>query len=708
MNQLRVFILVCCGVHAANAQRLATVESQSLQRILVAEDARGTGMDSIAPLVDGLASRDTLLRRVAVRAIGRLQRPALVASIIPLLGDHNPAVRATTANAVGQALSRARRTFSAGDSSQTVVALAAHSLIVALGRERNRLVADAMIESLGRLALADSTEARTAERGMLEQVRARPPTAIAMEGWYWLARARRQTGALTAGTVDWIRGGVRTATSASARRVALLALSANGSLDSATVLSAAHDADAQVRRLALASIATLSPASRAAVLQRAFADASPLVRVAAMAAARTGNARPDCAAIAVAAGDANDQVALTAIDALGSPCVDEPAAAATLVQIVRSRRSGLPVATHGWQRAAHALLALAKAEPARATPFAATFAVSPSWGERLYAARTAAVTRDTALLIRFSDDSDHNVREAAITGLSAVVKHAGDSVYIAALHASGNQVVLAAATALNGTPSANALPALLDAFDSISARHRENSRDPRREILRRITELGSAKDAPRVTPWLADFDTTIAFAADSALRKWGVTATPHPVPLSTAAAPLARTYLQRLITVKVTMSEASGGGSFVVDLLADEAPVTVARIVTLVRQHYYDGHVFQRVEPDFVVQGGGPDASEYVGDSIFTRDELGQRSHARGTVGMSSRGRDTGDAQWFVNLVDNTRLDHEYTVFGQVTSGMQIVDAILEGDTIARVEIVRGRARRAGGSDAAGSPSRTR
>ena len=62
--------------------------------------------------------------------------------------------------------------------------------------------------------------------------------------------------------------------------------------------------------------------------------------------------------------------------------------------------------------------------------------------------------------------------------------------------------------------------------------------------------------------------------------------------------------------------------------------------------------------------------------------------HIGGTVGISTRGRDTGDAQIFVNLVDSPRLDHIYTVFAEVVSGMDVVDAILEGDVIERVEVV--------------------
>jgi cyclophilin family peptidyl-prolyl cis-trans isomerase len=122
--------------------------------------------------------------------------------------------------------------------------------------------------------------------------------------------------------------------------------------------------------------------------------------------------------------------------------------------------------------------------------------------------------------------------------------------------------------------------------------------------------------------------------------------------------------------------------------LTREAPATVAHLVRLARSGYYNGLALHRVEPNFVVQGGGPGETEYIGDSVFMRDELGRTTHARGTIGISSRGRDTGDAQWFINLVDNPLLDHEYTVFGEIVSGRAVAERIVEGDRIARVEVL--------------------
>ena len=133
--------------------------------------------------------------------------------------------------------------------------------------------------------------------------------------------------------------------------------------------------------------------------------------------------------------------------------------------------------------------------------------------------------------------------------------------------------------------------------------------------------------------------------------------------------------------------EMQGGGVIEIELHPFEAPTNVARFARQAREGYFEGLTFHRVVANFVIQGGSPGANEYVGDGPYGRDEIGDRSHLRGTVGISTRGRDTGDAQIFINLVDNVRLDHNYTIIGTVVSGMDIVDAALEGATIQRVTI---------------------
>jgi cyclophilin family peptidyl-prolyl cis-trans isomerase len=137
-------------------------------------------------------------------------------------------------------------------------------------------------------------------------------------------------------------------------------------------------------------------------------------------------------------------------------------------------------------------------------------------------------------------------------------------------------------------------------------------------------------------------------------------------------------------TMRLVMAS---GDTIDAELLTDEAPLTVARIARLARRGYYDGLTFHRVALNFVIQGGSPGANEYAGDGPYMRDELTARSHERGTFGISTRGRDTGDAQLFVNLVDNPRLDYDYTVWARVTRGLTAIDRIGEGDVIRRLEI---------------------
>ncbi len=409
----------------------------------------------------------------------------------------------------------------------------------------------------------------------------------------------------------------------------------------------------------------------------------------------------ECARIAPRVHADNPRTMLGAIDSLALCTPDASddgtarigtlrAIAATLdPRDVPRKRNGV-----SWHAAAHALVALAHTPGGAraAADLLPRFVVHPRPQVREYAARAAAQLKIGAVLLQLAADADDNVRATAIAGLSQVGKHAYDSVYVAALAASGYQVVLAGATALAGTSNPAAVPSLLNSLDRLSAERRENSRDERMMILNRLSEFGAPDDAPRVERYLTDFDTTVAAKAASMLTKWtGKPVVAHAQPLPIRAEPLAQLFRTRGMQLRITMAKSSGGGTIVVRLFNDEAPATIARIVRLARAHYYDGLTFHRIVPGFVIQGGSPGANEYVGDASFMRDETAVRFHLRGTLGISTRGHDTGDAQFFVNLIDNRRLDNDYTVFGAVISGMDVVDQILEGDVMARVEIIGGK-----------------
>jgi cyclophilin family peptidyl-prolyl cis-trans isomerase len=117
-------------------------------------------------------------------------------------------------------------------------------------------------------------------------------------------------------------------------------------------------------------------------------------------------------------------------------------------------------------------------------------------------------------------------------------------------------------------------------------------------------------------------------------------------------------------------------GDVEIELFAEEAPQTVNNFVFLAREGYFDGVVFHRVVPGFVIQGGDPTGTGRGGPGYRFRDELDhRRQYTRGTVAMANAGPNTNGSQFFICLQD-VGLPHAYTIFGQVTSGMDAVDTI--------------------------------
>ena len=131
-------------------------------------------------------------------------------------------------------------------------------------------------------------------------------------------------------------------------------------------------------------------------------------------------------------------------------------------------------------------------------------------------------------------------------------------------------------------------------------------------------------------------------------------------------------------------------GTIEIHLDVVEAPLTTASFVALARAGFYDGLVFHRVEPGFVVQGGCPRGDGNGGPGYALRCEITRRPYGRGAVGMALSGKDTGGSQFFVTLSPQPHLDGGYTLFGQVVAGMDAVDRIRPGDVIERVEVWTG------------------
>ncbi len=128
-------------------------------------------------------------------------------------------------------------------------------------------------------------------------------------------------------------------------------------------------------------------------------------------------------------------------------------------------------------------------------------------------------------------------------------------------------------------------------------------------------------------------------------------------------------------------------GDITIELFPGDAPLTVLNYVKLAEKGFYDDLVFHRVAPNFVIQDGDPRGDGWGSPGYAIRSEFNKRHFTRGTVGMASAGKDTEGSQFFVTHSVQPHLDGRYTVFGRVSSGMDIVDGIQEGDAIFTISI---------------------
>ena len=142
-------------------------------------------------------------------------------------------------------------------------------------------------------------------------------------------------------------------------------------------------------------------------------------------------------------------------------------------------------------------------------------------------------------------------------------------------------------------------------------------------------------------------------------------------------------------------------GNVVFELFEEEAPNTVANIISLTESGFYDGVKFHRVIPNFMAQGGDPLSKDadprndgtggpgYMIPSEF--DAPNARKHFRGTLSMANSGPDTGGSQFFITVLPTTHLNGRHTVYGRVIEGMEIVDALEIGDVIEKATVLNKR-----------------
>ncbi|HUR21370.1 MAG TPA: peptidylprolyl isomerase [Vicinamibacterales bacterium] len=586
--------------------------------------------DDVTALLAALKSRNPVVQRLAVRTAGRLERASLKDAIVPLLRAADAGVRAEAANAMGQIR-------------------AAYDYGSLLREEKAGPVRAVLYETIGRVAPVPETETLLVAGLTDASAEARTGAAGGLES---LFRLSNRTLKPAPATIDALRQAFRVNTAALFRELVLLTLNAAGDKDPRTFALAFGNPNPQVRRLAVLGS------------RQWIDDASPMVRYEAIRLAGT------CDRAVSALRDGSELVVLAAIDFLGG----HACAPASIEPLVKAGAT--------WRIRAHALVSLARLAPDSARPLLPAMAADSIWQARTYAATAAKVLKDTETLAALAADKQPNVAAAAMTTSADAVR---------ALSSDHAGLLLKAAQTLKSAPELPAaMPQVVAALKRLSGTGRATVRDPKMELLERVRDVGNPSAIVEIASLLADRDAAVAARAAEIINSKGPatpavpkTTTYKPDPLPSAAAINAL----RGATARMVIKDV---GTFTIQLLTEDAPLTVAAFAELADNGQYNGTTFHRFVANFVIQGGSPGADEMDGATAqFLRDEVGLVRHLRGTLGISTRGHDTGDGQIFVNLVDNVRLDDQYTVFARVIEGMDVVDRVLEGDVITSITIQR-------------------
>jgi peptidylprolyl isomerase len=171
---------------------------------------------------------------------------------------------------------------------------------------------------------------------------------------------------------------------------------------------------------------------------------------------------------------------------------------------------------------------------------------------------------------------------------------------------------------------------------------------------------------------------------------WYVASARKPAAQSPAQAPVKATTLQYSSAPAMTIDKnkqyfatvkMAKGGEFVIQLYPDKAPITVNSFVFLARQGFFNGVTFHRVLEGFMAQGGDPTGTGGGGPGYsFVNEDSDLKFDKAGVVAMANAGRDTNGSQFFITFGPQEQLNGDYTIFGQVTSGMDVVNGLKRRD----------------------------
>jgi cyclophilin family peptidyl-prolyl cis-trans isomerase/HEAT repeat protein len=302
----------------------------------------------------------------------------------------------------------------------------------------------------------------------------------------------------------------------------------------------------------------------------------------------------------------------------------------------------------------------------------------------------------TGIATPLLSDRDPRVRQSAVAAIAAYLDSAGGSarrpVVLSALRDADFFVRATALLALADSARASEIPAVLSSY-ALAAR--DSGNDARIAAIRYVANAWR-RDSASVPDSVRRMISALPASGDPLVR-----AEAHGVSLlaawpGTEGVSRPAEWYER--AVREFVAPALGGapararietarGSITLELLGEEAPLTVANFVALARQGFYRNVHFHRVVPNFVAQDGDPRGDGNGGPGYAIRDELNTERYSRGAVGMALSGPDTGGSQYFLTLSPQPHLDARYTIFARVVGGEDVMDRLVQGDAISNIVI---------------------
>jgi cyclophilin family peptidyl-prolyl cis-trans isomerase/HEAT repeat protein len=659
------------GVSPAPAQQEAVVEQ--LAPVLAAEDSRSF---QPARFRSALVAPDSMVRRLAAMAAGRIGDFRATPLLVPLLSDQDSTVRVAAAFAMGligdsagaQPLMDRITGLPALDGPTALEA------ITALAKIGGPRVGTFFAGLLGGSVVPSREDRRPLlSQVVLESWRLGPDAPVVT-----LLPFLEDTAAGFRWRAAYTLGRVRAAAAANRLTVAL------------------RDPESIVRAMAARGLtrgyvdsAGLAPKSVAQLLARSASDGSVQVRINALRSLATFRDSSLASEIVPLLDDPTPNVQVQAAMTAGE--LGGAEAARGLARIAEGK------GPFGVRR--EALVALGRVDSAAFAGAATKWQASADWRERAAAAEGAAIAGAGARPW-FLSDRDPRVVAAGLLAWAGAVEGA-DAVLIAAarpLLAHADAAVRSvAADAVGRAADANDLALLTAAFRRTA---RDSFPDAALAAAGAILAIRSASPAARARVD-QEFVPSAPRPEDYLIRRWAEDNWPELALRWGPSSPVAtgrsaqdyRDLIRRYVLApdsiarpKVTI-ETDQRGPLEIELLGPEAPMTVANFVRLVERRFFDGNRWHRVVPNFVVQDGDPRGDGFGGPGGAIRDELNRHRFDGPMLGMALSGPDTGSSQWFINLSSQPHLDGTYTIFGRVTDGLVSLARITQGDLIRTIRL---------------------